>query len=316
MRFNVGGTVNGARFLSIETAFMEWFVAGLMFAVFNAITMLINQHYRLDGHLISGLRGIFVGFIYIPLMFVVEFPHGAYFWSLILAEGALSAFFNARLYSSSAIYGAAATSTISVLAIAFSTVFWWLADFSQFVSLLKHPAVLFGIIAALGLVVWGFRSFSAAQKTTTKRGAVSYMMPAVVVFAAMLVIRKDAMDAVNFYSATVYYGGVSIFISGVFNMGVYTRKHGVDFLERKTDSHKVIKAGILMGVASATTVFFGNLSSASVPNPAYISALTLLSPLVIFAFDRYLGHSNGNKKIPLIPCLIMIFGLFLLVLLP
>lgn len=285
---------------------MEWFVAGVIFAVLNAITMLINQHYKLNGHLISGIRGICVGFIYIPMMFVVEFPRGTYFWSLIIAEGLLSAFFNARLYSSSAIYGAAATSTISVLAIAFGAFFWWIFDYREFFSLLHSPEMFAGTICALSLIVMGFKGLSRSQEKTSRKGAIGYMMPAVIVFAIMLIVRKEAMTAVNFYSATVYYGGVSILISGMFNMLFYAKKHGVDFLEKKTNRIKVLKAGILMSIASASTIFFGNLSSEYVPNPAYVSALTLMSPLVIFAMDYYMGRP---RKLPVASALMMIIGL-------
>ncbi|MFR6033140.1 MAG: hypothetical protein ACLUKN_08185 [Bacilli bacterium] len=32
---------------------MSWFATGIIFAFLGAITMIINQRYRLDGHLIS-----------------------------------------------------------------------------------------------------------------------------------------------------------------------------------------------------------------------------------------------------------------------
>ena len=44
-------------------ATMVWFVAGLLFALFNAGTMLVNQKYKLDGSLISGMRGVGVALI-------------------------------------------------------------------------------------------------------------------------------------------------------------------------------------------------------------------------------------------------------------
>lgn len=88
---------------------MEWFLTGLAFAFFNSITMLINQRYKLDGHLISAMRGVFVGVAYLPFLFFVKIPHSVSFWLLVVVEGALSAFFNARLCASSARFGAAST---------------------------------------------------------------------------------------------------------------------------------------------------------------------------------------------------------------
>lgn len=38
--------------------FMVWFFESLLFSFFNSVTMLINQRFKLEGHLISGLRGV------------------------------------------------------------------------------------------------------------------------------------------------------------------------------------------------------------------------------------------------------------------
>ena len=80
---------------------MVWFVAGLLFALFNAGTMLVNQKYKLDGSLIAGMRGVGVALIYSPAALFVPFPKSHLFWWLIVAEGLLSAFFSSRLYSAS-----------------------------------------------------------------------------------------------------------------------------------------------------------------------------------------------------------------------
>ena len=66
---------------------MVWFVAGLLFALFNAGTMLVNQKYKLDGSLISGMRGVGVALIYSPAALFVPFPKSHLFWWLIVAEG-------------------------------------------------------------------------------------------------------------------------------------------------------------------------------------------------------------------------------------
>lgn len=85
---------------------MSWIVAGLLFSFFSSLTMLINQKYKLDGHLISGLRGIFVGLLFCAAIPFVVFPKSGIFWALITIQVALSTFYNARFYESAARYGA------------------------------------------------------------------------------------------------------------------------------------------------------------------------------------------------------------------
>lgn len=49
---------------------MLWLAAGILFAVFNAGTMLVSQKYKIEGVLMSGLRGVGVAAIYSPAAFL------------------------------------------------------------------------------------------------------------------------------------------------------------------------------------------------------------------------------------------------------
>lgn len=52
---------------------MLWLAAGILFAVFNAGTMLVSQKYKIEGVLMSGLRGVGVAAIYSPAAFLCRF---------------------------------------------------------------------------------------------------------------------------------------------------------------------------------------------------------------------------------------------------
>ena len=222
---------------------MPWFFFGLAFAFLNAMTMLINQKYRLDGRLISGMRGIGVAILYFPAIFFVSAPSSGVFWLLIILEGAISTFFNARLYASAAKYGAGSTSRMNVLAIAFGMVSWWIIDWRRFISLAEDPIVFVGIMAALALTGAGFLAMS---KGGFKKGEISYMMPAVVVLAAMMINRKELMSHADLLSASVFYCEVSILFSGVANLGLYAHGNGSANLLRELSKSSVVKAGIIM----------------------------------------------------------------------
>ena len=71
---------------------MLWLAAGILFAVFNAGTMLVSQKYKIEGVFMSGLRGVGVAAIYSPAAFFVPFPKSPEFWALIVLEGVLSSF--------------------------------------------------------------------------------------------------------------------------------------------------------------------------------------------------------------------------------
>ncbi len=270
---------------------MEWAVAGFLFAAFNAATMLVNQYYKLDGHLLSGLRGMGVALAAAPFLFFVEVPTQTRFWVLALAEAVLSSFFNSRLYASSARYGAGATSRISVLAVVFGVIFWWIYDFRQLEDLYAHPVILLGIVVSLALAIIGAVLTQINQRSNHDVGgktALWYMMPAVLTLSAMMIIRKEIMQSGEFLSVATYYCVVTILLSGLLNMLFYAEKSVfVKTSKRAVPKARIIAlAAIAISATSFLTVFFGNLASFRAPNPAYVTAITLVSPLLVTLYNK------------------------------
>lgn len=271
--------------------------------------MLINQKYKLDGHLISGLRGIFVGLLFCAAIPFVDFPKSEIFWVLIAVQVALSTFYNARFYESAARYGAGSTARISVLAIAFGVVFWWIIDYERFLLLLRDAPVLFGIILSLAVVCAGFY-FMALRNSRTQAGELAYLMPAVVISAVILINRKEVMSHADFFSAAVYYCAVSIFLSGALNILIYAFKVGFKTFKTRLRTPRVLRAGLIMALASSVTILCGNTATFYVPNPAFINALTLTIPIWVFFLDKLVGRS---PKLNWGGTIIMLLGLVLLI---
>lgn len=288
---------------------MLWIIAGLMFSFFAAITMLINQKFQIDGHLISGMRGILVGVIFWFAVPFVSFSTNWLFWTLILFEAAISTFYNARLYESAARYGAGSTSRISVLAIAFGVVFWWIIDYKRFFALLENPFILSGILISLCVVCVGFY-FMALRGSQSKPGELKYLMPAVIVSAVMLINRKEIMENADFFTAAVYYCSVSIFLSGFSNLSIYAFKSGITKLKKDFSNRKILLAGVLMAGASSITILCGNTSTLFSPNPAFVNALTLTTPIWVLAFDKFIGK---NSRIAWGGTIVMLIGLLALI---
>lgn len=271
--------------------------------------MLINQKYKLDGHLISGLRGIFVGLLFCAAIPFVDFPKSGIFWALIAIQVALSTFYNARFYESATRYGAGSTARISVLAIAFGVVFWWAIDYERFLVLIRDTRVLLGIVLSLCVVCAGFY-FMALKNARAQAGELAYLMPAVVVSAVMLINRKEVMEHSGFLSAVVYYCAVSIFLSGVLNISIYALKVGFKSFKTQLGTPRVLKAGIVMALASSVTIICGNTATFYVPNPAFINALTLTIPIWVFLLDKFSGRS---PKLNWGGTIIMLLGLVALI---
>ncbi len=267
-----------------------------MFAFLGAITMLINQRYRLDGHLISGMRGVGVGILFFPAVFFVEFPKSPLFWGLVLLEAFILTFYNARIYAAAARYGAGSTSRINVLSIAFGLVFWWILDSQRFFRLWADQFAFWGILVSLIVVGAGFYLMHKSS-SADRPGELAFMMPAVVVLAGMMINRKEIMEHAEFFSAAVYYCTAAIFLSGVFNLIVYGLKNSFADLKDRLGEIGIVEVGVFMALASSGTIFFGNMSSLYVPDPAYISALTLTTPVWVMAINRFFGIKDSVSPV-------------------
>ena len=218
------------------------------------------------------------------------------FWALVILEAFISTFYNARIYAAAAMYGAGSASRINVLFIAFGLVFWWILDYRQFLRLWANPVEFFGVLAALALVGWGFYLMHKSS-SASRHGELAFMMPAVVVLAAMMINRKEIMEHAEFFSA---------FLSGVSNLVIFGVRNGFEGLKEKLCKIKVAEAGIFMALASSGTIFFGNMSSLHVPDPAYISALTLTTPIWVMAINKFFGIRDAVSPSAV---LIMFLGL-------
>lgn len=263
---------------------MTWIISALAFSFFSSLTMLVNQEFKVNGRLLSGLRGIGVGLVFMPLMFFVELPTSPLFWLFIGLEVIISTFFSQKLFEASAKYGAGATSITMVLSVAFGVVLWWIVDYRGFLELISDPLKLTGILVSLLFIAIGFY-FVERKEIDKSIKQLRFMMPAVILLALIMINRKEIMEHSDFYSATVYYCTISIFGSGVINMIWYLKSK-----ERQNDypirKKTLIKATIYITIASGLMIFTGNLSSLKAPNPAYVSALSLTSPIWIFLINR------------------------------
>lgn len=155
--------------------------------------------------------------------------------------------------------------------------FWWILYPKRFVELAETPATFAGIALSLILVCAGF--FFMAGKSVGRK-EISYMAPAVIAVAAMMIIRKEIMADAEFFSAMVYYCTCAILFSGISNLTLYALKRGnISALFNAAANGKKLTAGIIMSLASSVTIFAGNISVLYAPNPAYVNALTLTAPL-------------------------------------
>lgn len=274
---------------------MFWFVYAILFAFFDAGTLTVNQRYRVDGYMLAAWRGFGVSLCALPFLFFVNLPIEWSFWLRAAMQGIFTGFLTSRLYNSVALFGAGATSRILVLSIVISALMWWGLHPEDFTALARNPALLIGIIASLAAAIYGYLRMSDHARS---QGIVGYMALAVIVAAIISVNRKSLMALDGFLAGNTIYFLVSMFVSGVYNSLAYfikTKCSIREFFAVATEIRSV-KSGGIIALLSALSLFFCDYALSEAPNPAYVNAITLSSPLWVLVYNRFTGYKNNFRK--------------------
>ncbi len=266
---------------------MIWIINGLLYGFFTALYTLVNQKYKLNGYLLGIWRGFGIAVFFIPFMPLFPVPTSMYYWSLLIIQGILIGFYDSHLFFASAKYGAGPTSRVMVLTTLITTVLWWMITPHEFIKLFDDGTVFITLV----LVLFGFTlSYWQMLKSPVNKEIVTYMAPVILALAFMSIITKDiAIHGSSTWAAIVYYLSVSTFVSGCYNSFFYAYREKLKVREffQNIFSPVVVRAGLYIVSFSAALITAKTLALRIAPNPGYVTALLLTSPLFVMASNKY-----------------------------
>lgn len=287
---------------------MLWVITGLFYGLFMSFYTYINQNNKIDGHILGLWRGFGVAFVCFPLVLITPFEADFSFFFLLLIQGLLTGFYDSRLFSSSARFGAAGTSRILVLSILISMALWWGMHPHVFINLWHKPIVFGGIAFSVLLTIV---SYLKMIKTPMTRQLIRYMMPAVFVWSFMSSLTQIIMQKHTLMEGIVYYLFYVTLISGFYNLYFYLKKQKPTralFLQQ-VFNQKVMYIGFLIVLFSALLIISKSISLDYTPNTGYVNALSLTSPLWIMLYNHIINHKDYDSPKT---SLMMLGGVFLL----
>ena len=287
---------------------MLWVITGLFYGLFMSFYTYINQNNKIDGHILGLWRGFGVAFVCFPLVLITPFEADFSFFFLLLIQGLLTGFYDSRLFSSSARFGAAGTSRILVLSILISMVLWWSMHPAVFINLWHKPFVLSGIGFSVLLTI---ASYLIMLKTPLTKQLFFYMMPAVVVWSVMSSLTQIIMQRHTLAEGIVYYLFYVTLISGFYNLFFYIKTEHptcTQFLQQ-VFNQKVMYIGWLIVLFSSLLIVSKSIALDYTPNTGYVNALSLTAPLWIMLYNHVINHKDYDSPKT---ALMMISGVFLM----
>lgn len=270
---------------------MLWIINGLVYGFFTALYTLVNQHQKFNGYVLGIWRGFGISLFFAPFLYFFPIQTSAYAWGLLIFQGWLIGVYDSHLFFASARFGAGATSRMMALTAFVTTLFWWALTPSLFLKLLHNGNVFITLI----LVLFGFTfSYWYMIKTPINKQIAKYMLPAILALSGMSIATKEiAMMGQNVWSNIVYYLVVAAFVSGTYNTMKYLDTAKPSFREffKTVFNHKIVSTGFYIISFSAALIASKTMAMRLAPNPGYVVALLLTSPIFVFALNKY-------KKIP------------------
>lgn len=276
-------------FFEFFTTGAGWVFATLLLAVLAAVTVLINQYLKFPGNLLVFWSRIMIVAVMTPLMYFIDWPSNPIFYLAVAATGVGAGFADVRLYNVVAKHGGGVVARSLPFVIFITFPLWFLFDHELFFKYIDQPFITLGIICVLSGV--GFFA-SNLKKCEVSKVAVKALMPSLITYAIIDLLSKYAMQLGSYEGVVFCYLYVqSVVVIPIIGGHLFVNREKF----KKTfiyDHKKIIGASAGLAFLWIVAMIFKNTAMISVPNPAYLSAMTQLSPVLISIFYYIVKHKE------------------------
>jgi hypothetical protein len=280
------------------TVFMAgpgWALFSAAAAVFAAGFYLVNQYFKMPGHLVTFWMRVMIVLGMAPIMTQLPMPKDPLFYGFVFLSVLFGTTADIRAMNASRLYGGGVVSRVMPLSVWGAFFIWLFAAPETIGGYLAHPLNSLGILSALAVCVY----FSMRlNKTEVNKQAFAAMLPALIGYAAANVVNKKAMafglDAGHLAGAVYGYmfwqSAMAVPIVGAYCAWRAKRDVGT----APVNGRLLAVAALLVALAWFCHMIYKNYAMAYTPNPAYMAAIGLLAPVFVTLFYKMTGHREEN----------------------
>lgn len=274
-----------------------WVMYALMASLFAASLAQVNQHFRIDGVRLAGLRALAAFALLLPFAFTITWPRDTDFYLLALPIGLMTFFAGMWLFNAAMLYGGRLTVLYMAIRIVMAFVLWLALDSVYRAGFLAQPLVAAGLGASLLLAVVGVLRL---RRDSHSAKALLLVIPAGVALAVSDILTKAAMFNLPQTDALVALILVILLLETLLAWSWISVRR----LPRIANSQRrrYATAGVLTGALYVGLVVAMVMAINNAPNPGYVSAVSLLSVvwLAIWYRVRHIKSPNQTAALVLI----------------
>lgn len=287
---------------------MSWIAYSFLCLLISTGYGVINQHYKINSTILMLYRGIGTAIAVLPLMFFTHFQADPIFYVYIVIMGGIIAFLDNSFQNGVSRFGAGPISRVRPLYIVASMIIWWFVDISSFTALFENKQKLLGVVFATSLVVaslFFFKNDRISKKLFKYCIGIYICSIAIDIFGKSMFLTSDGTN-----SAVLHYIFFSSLIAGFINLVYYSYKNGISKKTFKPIIEKnTLKAGSMIVGSIVLAMFLRNNAIILTDNPAYVSTITSLTPLLIIVYNKTINFTDKTNKFA---GLIMVLGCLML----
>lgn len=275
----------------------------------QAAFLLLNQHFRIPARILMLWRGFGVFVVLLPVALLVNsWPDRGVFYLLSAASGLLIGVFDRMSFHAVMQYGAGAVSRLMALCLPVAFVLWGLLHPGHFSDLAAKPLAYLIPLALLGVVV----SLLFMRRSPLGRVALVALIPAYFIGGAIDVLNKSAMLAGSGHGFGAYlaYGSLTALVSGLVNL-FWAEKDAHPLTAAEVFGPHVLKGGSLIVTCACIFLLLKTSSLVTAPNPAFLAALALLSPVWVILWNRVRHIPDDSNLLAGLGCVLSAFLLVL-----
>ena len=168
-----------------------WWLTALVCSFICGIYNSINQVYKMPGLQIMIYRGLGVGILLLPFVFLFEPINNPWFYVFCTTQGFAIAFNDYRFFRATKAFGAEVSSSLHPLSLGVIFVFWLLITPSQVEYFIANPKKLLIVITCLFGVALSVLKMCQAK---TSKKAFNYLFPVLFTLAIGDILNKKSMQ--------------------------------------------------------------------------------------------------------------------------
>lgn len=268
-----------------------WWIAAVIVSLVKAGFMLASQYMKVDGTLTVFWRGLIPFLVLTPCLFFIEIPTSLVFYSATCATALIASYTDIKAMNGAIKFGAGVSLRLMPYSLWGVFFVWVVVSPIYRESFLAQPMLALGVMGALMCAAIGS---TFLRKCTLSKEAFIFFAPVLVCSIMVDVLNKTAMDSSSVLGGIIMYGWLQgVIVSFVCLVKqVLVQKRSISTLFEK----RVMYAGLLIGGGFLFANIFKNTAMTFTINPAYVSAIILLSPIWTSLFYRLKGEKEQANE--------------------